>query len=96
MASEIQVYGADWCGVTHRLREYLTKARLSYDYFDVDLDDETHQVVLTATNGRRRFPLVVVEQQIVLDPTIALLQRVLSEYGIRPVFNIHAYPSTLG
>ena len=77
MASEIQVYGADWCRVTFRVREYLMNARLSYDFFNIDQDAEARQFVLAMTDGRLRFPVVVVEDQIVVDPTIGELQRVL-------------------
>jgi mycoredoxin len=80
VASEIQVYGADWCGVTFRVREYLMKARLSYDFFDIEQDLEARQVVLAMTGGRLRFPVVVIEDDIVADPTIAALQRVLERH----------------
>ena len=80
MASEIQVYGADWCGVTFRVREYLMKARLSYDFFDIEQDLEARQVVLAMTDGHLRFPVVVIEDDIVADPTIAALQRVLERH----------------
>ena len=82
MASEIQVYGADWCGVTFRVREYLLKARLSYDFLDIEQDEEARQFVLATTNGRLRFPVVVIEDHIVVDPTIAELQRVLESRAI--------------
>ena len=36
MATETQVYGTDWCRLTFGVREYLTNARLAYDYHDVD------------------------------------------------------------
>jgi len=82
MVSEIQVYGAAWCGVTFRVREYLMKARLSYDFFDIEQDEEARQFVLAMTNGRLRFPVVVIEDHIVVDPTIAELQRVLESRAI--------------
>jgi glutaredoxin len=84
LASDIQVYGADWCGLTRGLREYLTNSRIDYDYFDVDRDDEAHQFVLAMNEGRRRFPLVVVQQRIVREPTIAILRRVISEEALEP------------
>jgi glutaredoxin len=77
MVSEIQVYGTDWCGVTFRVREYLMKARLSYDFFDVEQDPEARDIVLALTDGRLRFPVVVIDDDIVADPTIAELQRLL-------------------
>lgn len=82
MASEIQVYGADWCGVTFRVREYLMHARLSYDFLNIEQDPEARQFVLATTDGRLRFPVVVVEDHIVVDPTIAELQRELESREI--------------
>lgn len=82
MASEIQVYGADWCGVTFRVREYLMNARLSYDFLNIEQDAEARQFVLAMTGSGLRFPVVVVEDHIVVDPTIAELQRVLESRAI--------------
>jgi len=84
MMSDIRVYGADWCGLTRRLREYLTNARFDYDYFDIDRDEVAQRFVHAANDGDRRFPLVVVEQQVVLEPTIAVLHRLLEEHAISP------------
>ena len=85
MATEIQVYGTDWCGLTHAVREYLTNARLPYDYFDIERDTDAREFVVAMNDGRYRFPLVVVEEQVVLEPTVATLRRVLGEHGIRPL-----------
>ncbi len=84
MASDIQVYGADWCGLTRGLREYLMNSRIDYDYFDVDRDDEAQQFVLAMNEGRRRFPLVVVQEQVVTQPTIAVLRSVIGEHALQP------------
>ena len=84
MASEIQVYGADWCGLTFGVREYLTNARVAYDYHDIDRDPEANDLALAMTDGRRRFPLVVVHERVLMNPSRAELQRVLDDYGIRP------------
>jgi mycoredoxin len=84
MAGDILVYGTDWCGLTYRVREYLMNARLTYQYFDIDRDSDAQDVMLSLTDGRRSFPLVVVERRVVIDPTTAELQRVLDEHDIRP------------
>jgi len=39
--------------------------------------------VLAATEGRRRFPVVVVEDDVMTVPTVPQLQRVLNAHGIR-------------
>jgi len=62
----------------------LTDARVPYDYFDIEENDDAQQFVVEMNNGRRRFPLVVIEHRVMLQPTIALVQRVLAGHGIRP------------
>ena len=94
MASQIQVYGTNWCALTHRLREYLTNSRLRFDYFDIDRDAAARQFVLAMNDGRRRFPLVVVEHRVVMAPTVSALQRVLTQQGIRPMVSGVAVPRT--
>ena len=84
MASEIQVYGADWCDLTFGVREYLTNARVAYDYHDIDRDPEANDLALVLTDGRRRFPLVVVHERVLTNPSLVELQRVLDDYRIRP------------
>jgi hypothetical protein len=59
MAAEIQVYGADWCSLTFGVREYLTNARLGYEYHDVDREPQAEELMLTlptadgVSRGRR-------------------------------------------
>ena len=87
MASDIQVYGTDWCGLTFGVREYLTNSRLTYDYYDVDRDPRAQDFVLAMNDGRRRLPMVVVQERVITNPTVAELQRVLDEHSIRSEFN---------
>ena len=60
MARDIQVYGTDWCTVTFGVREYLMRARLTYQYHDIDRDPDAERFVLAANEDRRRFPVIVV------------------------------------
>ena len=76
------MYGADWCGLTRGLREYLMNSRIDYDYFDVDRDDEAEQFVLAMNEGHRRFPLVVVHERVVTQPTITVLRSVIDEHAL--------------
>jgi glutaredoxin len=84
MASDIQVYGTDWCGLTYGVRRYLTAGRFEYDYFNIDDDKDAEEFVLATNNGRRRFPIVVIEDRVVTGPTVAELRRVLDQHGMRP------------
>jgi hypothetical protein len=80
--SEIYVYGAAWCGLTFRVREYLMNAPLAHEFFDIERDAKAGQFVVEATGGR--FPTVVIDRQVITDPTIAELQRVLTAHAILP------------
>ena len=84
MDSEVQVYGMDWCGLTFAVREYLTTARVEYEYYDIERDPRAFDAALALTSGRRRFPLVVVYDRILMNPSRVELQRVLTDYRIRP------------
>jgi len=84
MAKDIQVYGTDWCGLTFGVREYLTNSHLAYDYYDIDRDSHAQEFVLAMNDGRRRLPMVVVQERIITNPTVAELRRVLDEHSIHP------------
>jgi glutaredoxin len=84
MASDLQVCGTDWCGVTFRVREYLTNSNIEYEYHDIDRDPAAQEFVLAMNEGRRLFPLVVVEGRVMTRPTLAELHDALESHGIRP------------
>jgi mycoredoxin len=84
MASDVQVYGTDWCGLTFSLREFLTNARIAYEFHDVDRDPAASELMLAINDGRRRFPLVFVRERVLTNPTRAELRRVLDDQRIRP------------
>jgi mycoredoxin len=86
MASDIRVYGTDWCGITLGVRKYLVNSRLAYEFHDIDRDPDAEKFVLATHDGRRHSPVVVVHDEVVLtSPTIPELRRVLDEQGIRSV-----------
>jgi glutaredoxin len=85
MVDGIQVYGTDWCGVTFGVRRYLTHARIPYDYYNIEQDRHADEFVLAMNDGRRRFPLVVVQERVLTSPTIAELRRVLNEQRGRAI-----------
>ena len=84
MTIAIQVYGTDWCRLTCVVREYLTRLRVDYDYFNIDRDATAHDFVVAMHDGRRRFPLVVSEERVLTDPTLADLEKLLDGTRARP------------
>jgi glutaredoxin len=85
MSEAIQVYGTDWCGLTFGVRQYLTNARIPYDYYNIEQNPDADAFVLAMNDGRRRFPLVVVQERVLTSPTIAELRHVLSEQRGRAI-----------
>jgi glutaredoxin-related protein len=80
MTNGIQVYGTDWCGLTFGVREYLTNSRIPYDYYNIEQDLRANDFVLAMSDGRRRFPLVVVEERILTSPTLGDLRQLVEAY----------------
>ena len=58
MTERVKVYGADWCGDTHRTLRDLKHAGVSYDYIDIDDDEEAERKVIEFNRGKRRIPMV--------------------------------------
>ena len=58
MAERITVYGADWCGDTHRTLRQLDKLGQGYDYVDIDQDQQGEKKVIDFNRGKRRIPMV--------------------------------------
>ena len=79
MASDILVYGTDWCGLTYGVRRYLTAGRVEYDFFNIDHDQTAEEFVLATNHGRRRLPIVVIGDRVVTNPTLVELRRVLDQ-----------------
>jgi hypothetical protein len=82
MASDIRVYGSDWCRLTFAVREFLMKSRVRYDYFDIDGDSQADQFVRMMNDGRRRYPMVVAADCALVNPTLAELQTLLDLIGV--------------
>jgi glutaredoxin len=82
MTTAIQVYGTDWCRLTFSIREYLTNSRVDYDYFDIDCDPAGDEFVRMMHNGRRRYPVVVLEEQVVTNPTLTELEKLLRDHRV--------------
>jgi mycoredoxin len=90
MASDIRVYGTDWCGITYSVRKYLRNSRMAYEFHDIDRDPIAEKFVLATHDGRRHTPVVVVHDEVLTSPTITELRCVLDAQCIRP-----AAPGTL-
>src|ERR1700759_367380 len=36
--NQVTVYGAEWCGFCHSMRQYLDKKKIAFDYKDIEQD----------------------------------------------------------
>ena len=85
MDDDIQVYGTNWCGLTFMVREYLTRARIPYEYHNVEQDLQADEFLMNVGDGQRRFPLVIIGDRVLVGPTLAELQHELNEQRVLPV-----------
>lgn len=81
----VTVYGTGWCPDVRRARRTLDSADVSYDYIDIDADDDAENRVLQWNAGRRRVPTIVVQnfegQQVLSNPTREELAALVSSLG---------------
>jgi glutaredoxin len=71
------VYGTAWCRLTFNVRECLMRARVAYEFFDIDRNAKADEFVRKVNGGSRRYPVVVVARQTVITPMLADLRAML-------------------
>lgn len=67
------MYGADWCPDCRRAKAFLNDNNISYDYVDVDLDQEATKKVETINNGKRIIPTLIINGKSYTNPDNAQL-----------------------
>ncbi|HEV2762820.1 MAG TPA: glutaredoxin domain-containing protein [Pyrinomonadaceae bacterium] len=78
----VKVYGADWCGDTRRVLEYLDGLGVKYDYVNVEEDERASAWVKEQNGGKERKPTLDVGGQILCVPTEHELVSALRERGL--------------
>ena len=63
MAEQVTVYGTDWCGDTVRTLKQLDRSGVSYDYINIDEDQDGEKKVIEFNSGKRRIPLVEIASE---------------------------------
>lgn len=86
--NQIQLYGADWCPDCRRAKSYLKENNISYDFIDVDLDEEATKRVEAINNGKRIIPTVIINGKSYTNPNNAQLASAL---GINDGFHVILY-----
>ena len=60
-ASQITMYGADWCGDCRRSKRFLDSNNVSYNYVDVEADLSAADKVKEINGGAQSIPVIVFE-----------------------------------
>jgi mycoredoxin len=74
----VVVYGRRWCAISQMVRRYLDRSGIPYEYVDLDLHPEAEARLTWMTGGRVHSPIVSVGGQLLVQPSIAELQWILS------------------
>ncbi|WP_434969665.1 glutaredoxin family protein [Microbacterium sp. bgisy207] len=78
----VAIYGNRWCGITQLIRRALDRAGVGYDYVDLD-DHPSVQARLEAlTGGRLRTPVVHIDGEWLMEPSLRQVQAVLARHGV--------------
>lgn len=77
-APDIKLYGAEWCPDCHRSRNYLDSQSVTYEYINVDGDDDAQNYVKQVNDNRLIIPTIVFpDGSVLVEPSNAELARKL-------------------
>ena len=82
------MYGADWCPDCRRAKSFLKDNDITYEFVDVDLDEEATKRVESINNGKRIIPTIIINEKSYTNPTNDQLASVL---GINENYRIIVY-----
>jgi len=82
MATEIIVYGSDWCPHTQRMLRKLTALNVPFRYVDVDQDPADEQRIADWNNGRSIRPTLDIGGDIFVAPDGSELDEELKQRGL--------------
>ena len=79
IATKVEVYGTDWCGLTRRFRDDLEAAHVPFNYYNIERDSEAEWQVIEMNGGKRKFPMVVVGDKAMKRPSSEELSEALRQ-----------------
>lgn len=53
--NQITVYGAEWCGFCHSMRQYLEKKNIAFEYKDVEKDEAAYNELMEKLGGQSNY-----------------------------------------
>ena len=59
MATDVVMYGAQWCGDCRRAKSYLERNDVPFTYVDLEAEPDHMATVIRYNEGRRSIPVVV-------------------------------------
>lgn len=77
----VTVYGTLWSLKTHRLCRHLARAGVPYTDINIDFTPAADRYVRDHVPSGTSYPVVSVDGDWLLDPSIELLDKTLTEHG---------------
>jgi mycoredoxin len=84
MRGVVEVYGADWRGDTRRTRRHLEHLGGTYQYINVEENQQASEWVKQQNNGKERKPTVKIGEQVLAEPSNGELEETLRQGGLLP------------
>ncbi len=78
----VAIYGNRWCGITQMIRRELDRAGVAYDYVDLDEHPSVHARLAALAGGRLRTPVVHVDGEWLMEPSLRQVQAALARHGV--------------
>ena len=80
MSEVVTMYSTTWCGYCRRLKRQLSEAGIPFREIDIDTSEHRHlgDRIVEKTGGYRTVPTLEVEGELLVNPTIAEVERALA------------------
>ena len=78
---KIKVYGTDWCPKTGLQKNHLQSEWIDFEFYNVEQDEEAANYIRGMYNGKLKFPVIVIDDKVMLNPTIEELNKAIAEKG---------------
>jgi mycoredoxin len=78
----VVVYGTSWCAHSQKVRRYLDRLGIPFEFRDMDYDPEATRRVQWWTGGYASHPTVQIGGQVLVEPSLNELDWALSQNGL--------------
>ena len=76
----IRILGAPWCPDCQRAKQFLDQRQVSYEWTDIDQDEQARAYVRQVNGGKQIIPTIVFpDGSILVEPSNAQLARKLAK-----------------